>query len=163
MSERLNPAYWALRVGLGAGAFLAGLDKFFHVLAEWDMYLSPLVERLLPISPDVFLQAVGVVEMVVGAAILAGGARIFGYVAAAWLAGIAVNLLSTGAFFDVAVRDLEMALAAFALARLAEVRSEGHLRHTAFAAGAADAGYATIARGRGSKARASISSADLTE
>src|SRR5687767_12151148 len=124
MNERLTPAYWALRVGLGAAAFLAGLDKFFHLLADWDRYLSPLVERLVPVSPGVFLQLVGVVEMVVGAAILAGGARLFGYVAAAWLSGIAVNLLTTGAFFDVAVRDVVMALAAFTLARLAEVRAE---------------------------------------
>lgn len=132
MNERLTPAYWALRVGLGAGAFLAGLDKFFHILADWDKYLSPLAERLLPVSPDVFMQAVGIIEMVVGAAILAGGARVFGYVAAAWLAGIAVNLLTTGAFFDVAVRDVEMALAAFTLARLAEVRDEVRVRQDTF-------------------------------
>lgn len=132
MNERLTPAYWALRVGLGAGAFLAGLDKFFHILADWDKYLSPLAERLLPVSPDVFMQAVGIIEMVVGAAILAGGARVFGYVAAVWLAGIAVNLLTTGAFFDVAVRDVEMALAAFTLARLAEVRDEVRVRQDTF-------------------------------
>jgi uncharacterized membrane protein YphA (DoxX/SURF4 family) len=134
MDERLTPAYWVLRVGLGAGAFLAGLDKFFHVLADWDMYLSPLVARLVPVSPEVFLRAVGVIEMAVGAAILAGGARVFGYVAAAWLSGIALNLVTTGAFFDIAVRDVEMALAAFALARLAEVRGEALSRARAFSA-----------------------------
>jgi uncharacterized membrane protein YphA (DoxX/SURF4 family) len=132
MNEQLTPAYWALRIGLGAAAFLAGLDKFFHVLADWDMYLSPLVERLVPVGPEVFLQVVGVVEMVVGAAILAGAARVFGYVAAAWLLGIAVNLLTTGGFFDVAVRDVVMALAAFTLARLAEVRSGVAARDQAF-------------------------------
>jgi uncharacterized membrane protein YphA (DoxX/SURF4 family) len=132
MNERLTPAYWALRVGLGAAAFLAGLDKFFHLLADWNVYLSPVVERLVPVSPGLFLQIVGVVEMVVGAAILAGGARLFGYMAAAWLAGIAVNLLTTGAYFDVAVRDVVMALAAFTLARLAEVRAEAGVRQQAY-------------------------------
>jgi hypothetical protein len=132
MNERLTPAYWVLRIGVGATAFLAGLDKFLHLLADWGMYVSPLVERVLPVSPDVFLRFVGVVEMVVGAAILAGAARVFGYVAAAWLIGIAANLLTTGAFFDVAVRDVVMALAAFTLARLAEVRSEAGARAEAF-------------------------------
>lgn len=132
MNERLMPAYWVLRVGLGAGAFLAGLDKFFHVLADWDMYLSPWIARVLPVSPEVFLRGVGVIEMVVGAAILVGAARVFGYVAATWLGGIALNLLTTGAFFDVAVRDVEMALAAFALARLAEVRGAALSRANAF-------------------------------
>jgi uncharacterized membrane protein YphA (DoxX/SURF4 family) len=118
--ERLTTPWWALRAGLGAAAFLAGLDKFFNLLADWPGYLSPIVAHMLPISPTFFMHAVGVVEMLVGVAILAGYTRLGGYVAAIWLGGIAGNLLTTGHYFDVAVRDVAMALAAFTLARMTE-------------------------------------------
>jgi uncharacterized membrane protein YphA (DoxX/SURF4 family) len=120
--NRLNSAWWALRTGLGGAAFLAGLDKFFNILAEWQMYLSPLAERVLPISATTFMQVVGVIEMIVGLMILTRWTRIGSYVATVWLVLIAVNLISTGRFLDVAVRDLEMAIAAYTLARLTEVR-----------------------------------------
>lgn len=122
LDSGLRSAYWALRIGLGVGPFLAGLDKFFNILADWGMYLSPLAERLLPVSPGVFMRAVGVVEMAVGLLILFGLSRIGGYVAAAWLLAIAVNLLTTGMFYDLAVRDVEIALGAYTLARLSETR-----------------------------------------
>ena len=112
----------ALRIGLGAVPFLAGLDKFFNILTNWERYLSPTVERLLPMSGVTFMHVVGVIEMVVGLAILTRWTRLGGYVAMVWLILIAVNLISTGAFFDVAVRDLVMAIAAYTLARLTEVR-----------------------------------------
>ena len=118
--ERLTTPWWALRVGLGAAAFLAGLDKFFDLLADWPGYLSPIVAQMLPLSPTSFMHAIGVVEMLVGGAILAGYTRLGGYVAAIWLVGIAVNLLTTGHYFDVAVRDATMAIGAFTLARLTE-------------------------------------------
>ncbi len=123
MQRRLSSAWWALRIGLGAGVFLAGLDKFFNVLTDWSMYLSPLAERLLPVSAPLFMRAVGVVEMIVGLAVLAGFSRLGAYVTMAWLVGIAGNLV-TGGFYDLAMRDLEVAVAAFALARLSEVRRE---------------------------------------
>ena len=122
LENRLDSAWWALRVGLGAAAFLAGLDKFFNLLTNWEMYLSPLAERLLPVSGTTFMQVVGVIEMIVGLMILTRWTRIGSYVAMLWLALIAVNLITTGKFFDVAVRDLEMAIAAYTLARLTEVR-----------------------------------------
>ena len=122
MSRELSSAWWALRIGLGLGPFLAGLDKFFNILTEWGMYLSPLAEKLLPVSTPIFMRTVGVVEMAVGLAILAGWTRIGGYVAMVWLLGIAVNLLTTGMFYDLAVRDVEIAIAAYALARLSEAR-----------------------------------------
>ncbi len=118
----LNSAWWALRVGLGLGPFLAGLDKFFNILADWGMYLSPLAERFLPVSAQVFMRAVGVVEMAVGLLILVGQTRIGGYLAMGWLLAIAVNLVTTGMFYDLAVRDVEIAIAAYALARLTEAR-----------------------------------------
>jgi uncharacterized membrane protein YphA (DoxX/SURF4 family) len=122
MSPKVTQAWWILRIGIGAGAFLAGLDKFFDKLADWDMYLSPLAERFLPVSGPVFMKAVGVVEMAVGLAILLGLTRLGAYVAAAWLFGIALNLVSTGMFYDLAVRDVEIALGALALALLTEAQ-----------------------------------------
>ena len=119
-TDRLTAAWWALRLGIGGAAFLAGLDKFFNLLADWPAYLSPLAAHAQPVSAATFMHMAGVIEMIVGFAILAGVTRIGAYVAAIWLVAIALNLVTTGHFFDVAVRDVEMAIAAFALARLTE-------------------------------------------
>jgi uncharacterized membrane protein YphA (DoxX/SURF4 family) len=118
----LNSAWWALRIGLGVGPFLAGLDKFFNLLTNWQMYLSPAAERLLPVSGNTFMHVVGVIEMIVGLAILTRWTRLGAYVAMIWLIAIAINLVSTGIFYDLAVRDIEIALGAFTLARLTEAR-----------------------------------------
>lgn len=123
MDRRLTHAFWALRIGLGLGAFLAGLDKFFNILTDWSMYLSPLATRIVPISATTFMHIVGVVEMIVGLVVLAGFTRLGGYVVMAWLIAIAINLITTGLFYDLAVRDIEIALGAFTLARLSEVRA----------------------------------------
>jgi hypothetical protein len=118
----LESARQALKIGLGLAAFLAGLDKFFYLLADWSAYVSPLAKAVLPVSATTFLDVVGVVEMVVGLGILTRWTRLSSYVAMAWLGALALNLITTGHFFDVAVRDVEMAIAAYALARLTEAR-----------------------------------------
>ena len=123
VTKGLNSAWWALRIGLGLGPFLAGLDKFFNILTDWGMYLSPAVAKFLPMGGPAFMRTVGVVEMAVGLAILAGFTRLGGYVAMAWLLAIAAQLLTTGMFYDLAVRDVEIAIAAYTLARLTEARS----------------------------------------
>jgi hypothetical protein len=123
MDNRLNTPFFALRSGIGATATLAGLDKFFNLLADWGSYVSPLAAQVLPVTTDTFMGAVGVIEVAVGAAILAGWTRFGAYVASGWLLGIALNLVAAG-FLDVAVRDVVLSLAAFTLARLAEVREE---------------------------------------
>jgi uncharacterized membrane protein len=120
--KRLNSAWWMLKVGLGLGPFLAGLDKFFNILVDWQKYLNPTISSMLPVTPATFMHMVGIVEMIVGLAILTRWTRLASYVAMAWLLAIAVNLASTGMFFDLAVRDAEMAIGAYALARLTEVR-----------------------------------------
>ena len=109
---------------------LAGLDKIFrtNLLADWPAYISPLATAVLPVSGDVFMQLIGVVELAVGVMVLSVATRLGAYVAAAWLVAIALNLVTTGQYFDVAVRDLLMAIAAFTLARLTEVRSPGMQR-----------------------------------
>jgi uncharacterized membrane protein len=122
--SRLDQAWWALRIGLGVGPFLAGLDKYFNFLTNWTGYISPLALKILPFNGQTFMHIVGVIEMIVGLAILTKWTRVGAYVASAWLLAIAINLVSTGMFFDVAVRDVEMALAAFVLARMTEVRSD---------------------------------------
>ncbi len=140
--ERLNTAWWALRIGLGLDPFLAGLDKFFNKLANWGTYLSPLAERMLPVSGATFMRTVGVIEMVVGLAILTRWTRIGSYVAMIWLIAIAANLVSTGSFFDVAVRDLEIALAAYTLARLTEFKEAVSKERTRSAERLADSPFA---------------------
>ena len=119
--ERLDSARLALKIGFGVGPFLAGLDKFFNLLADWPHYVSPLAAGLLPVSPQTFMYVVGVIEMAVGLAILTQWTRLVSYVAMVWLCCIALNLVA-GGFFDIAVRDVEMAIAAYTLARLTEVK-----------------------------------------
>jgi hypothetical protein len=123
MDSRLNAPLIALRFGIGLTATLAGLDKSFNLLADWGAYVSPLAAQLLPFSTQTFMAIVGVIELAVGLAILTGWTRLGAYVASAWLLLVAVNLAIAG-FFDIAVRDVVMAVAAFTLARLAEVRAE---------------------------------------
>jgi uncharacterized membrane protein YphA (DoxX/SURF4 family) len=127
-TTRTQSAYRALRIALGVVPIVAGLDKFTNLLADWEGYLSPLAARLLPFSAGAFMRVAGIVEVVVGLGILLGRARVFGWIAMAWLAAIALNLVSTGHFLDVAARDAVMATAAFALARLAQVHERVAVR-----------------------------------
>jgi uncharacterized membrane protein YphA (DoxX/SURF4 family) len=122
MDTRLNSAFWTLRLAFGLTAFLAGLDKFLNLLTNWEQYASPLVLKMLPLSAGALMHIAGVIEIIAGIAVLAGLTRIGGYVVAAWLTLIALTLVTTGHYFDVAVRDLVMACGAFVLARLSEVR-----------------------------------------
>jgi uncharacterized membrane protein YphA (DoxX/SURF4 family) len=112
----LDDAYWLLRIGLGGTAFLAGLDKFTNLLTDWEKYLAPQVEEKLPVSGRTFMYGVGVIEMLVGLGILTRQPKLASYAASGWLLGIAANLALNGDY-DIAVRDVNMALAAYALAR----------------------------------------------
>lgn len=124
MQKSLESSWWMLRIGLGGAALLAGLDKIFalNLLADWPAYISPLASARLPMSGTAFMQIVGVIEVAAGLAVLTVAPRLGAYVVAGWLAAIALNLISTGHFFDIAVRDLLLAIAAITLARLTEVR-----------------------------------------
>jgi uncharacterized membrane protein YphA (DoxX/SURF4 family) len=119
---RLNHAWWTLRIGLGLAPLLAGLDKYFNLLTNWEMYLNPLVPKLLHISASTFMHLVGVVEIVAGLLVFSRFTRYAAYIVMAWLLAIAANLVTQGQFFDVAVRDIEISLGAFVLAKLTEVR-----------------------------------------
>lgn len=124
MDPRLTAAFWTLRIAFGLTAFLAGLDKFLNLLTNWEKYASPLLLDFIPLSAGTLMRVAGVVEIIVGVAVLAGVTRLGGYVVAGWLTLIALSLLTTGRYFDVAVRDLVMACGAFVLARLSEVREQ---------------------------------------
>ena len=115
-----SPGYQAFRIlhlGFVVAPILAGLDKFFHLLVNWDQYVPPLVARLSPIGAHNLMLVVGVIEIAAGLGV-AWKPRIFAYVVAAWLAIIIANLLLIPGYFDVALRDFGLFLSALALARL---------------------------------------------
>lgn len=116
-----GPWYQAFRIlqfVFIVGPLMAGIDKFFHVLADWTIYLAPIVPQTLNISAHNFMMGVGVIE-IIAALIVLFKPRIGGYIVSAWLMGIVINLLLIPGFYDIALRDFGLALSAFALARLA--------------------------------------------
>jgi uncharacterized membrane protein YphA (DoxX/SURF4 family) len=123
-SARLsNPAYQAfllLRAGFTAAPILFGLDKFFNWMVDWTDYLAPWVNDIVPGSGQDFMYLVGVVEIAAGL-LVAVAPRLGAYVVAAWLAGIVVNLLTVDppTYYDIALRDFGLLLAALTLGRLA--------------------------------------------
>jgi uncharacterized membrane protein YphA (DoxX/SURF4 family) len=122
-----SPAHKAFRIlhfGFTVAPILAGLDKFFHLLVNWDQYLPGVVERISPTPPHTLMLIVGVIEIVAGIGV-ALKPRIFAYIVAVWLAVIIINLLLIPGYFDVALRDFGLLLAALALARLSQQFSRG--------------------------------------
>lgn len=111
-------AFVLLRTVFTVAPILFGLDKFFGVLTDWEQYLAPQIDALIPGTAAQHMINVGVLEILAGV-LVAVLPRIGGYVVAAWLAGIIVNLLLLGEFYDVALRDFGLLVAAVALARLA--------------------------------------------
>src|SRR2546423_147163 len=122
-----NPAYqafWLLRIGVTVAPILFGLDKFAHVLVNWDRYLAPWVDKIVPGTAHQAMYAVGVIEVVAGI-VVAIRPRFGGYLVAAWLAGIIVNLLTFSGYYDIALRDFGLLLGALTPARLAAVFPAG--------------------------------------
>jgi uncharacterized membrane protein len=117
-------AYRILHFGFTVAPILAGLDKFTHLLVNWDQYLPDVVARVSPIPSHTLMLIVGVIEIVAGIGV-ALKPRIFAYIVAAWLALIIINLLLIPGYFDVALRDFGLLLAALALARLSQQFSRG--------------------------------------
>lgn len=110
-------AYQILHLGFAVAPILAGLDKFFHLLVNWDQYLPQSINNLTGGRGHELMLAVGVIEVVAGLGV-AFKPKIFAYVVAAWLFLIIVNLLMIPGYFDVALRDFGLLLGALALARL---------------------------------------------
>ncbi len=122
MNDNMRTAWWALKVAFFLGPFLAGLDKFFHVLTNWDQYLSPMAQQVLGNFSHPFMLVAGVIEIIVGLMIISRWTRLGGYIASIWLLLIAINLVTTGHYFDIALRDIGLCLSAFGLAKLTEAQ-----------------------------------------
>ena len=121
-SPGARQAFLLLRTVFTVAPIRFGLDKFVGLLTDWEQYLTPQIDALIPGTAHQAMLAVGVVEILAGI-LVAVAPRIGGYVVAAWLAGIIVNLLLIGDFYDVALRDFGLLVGALALARLAPPRS----------------------------------------
>jgi hypothetical protein len=112
-------SYVLLYIGFAALPVVAGLDKFFHLLVDWDQYLAPLATQLLPVTGHTFMLTVGVIEIAAGL-LVAFRPRIGAFVVALWLWGIIANLLLIPGYYDVVLRDFGLLLGALALARLSQ-------------------------------------------
>ena len=122
LNQSIKPTFNLLRLTFGIVPIVAGLDKFTNLLTQWENYLHPGLAGMLPFAPRTFMMIVGVIEILAGVIVLAKPA-IGGYIVAAWLTLIALTLLASGHYLDVAVRDLTMAIGAFSLARIAKIVS----------------------------------------
>ena len=111
-------AYWLLRIGFVVAPILFGLDKFFDWMVDWKIYLAPEINDLIPGTAHQAMLIVGVIEIVAGL-VVAVTPRFGGLLVAAWLAGIILNLLTMGDYYDVALRDFGLLVAALALSLLA--------------------------------------------
>jgi hypothetical protein len=115
-----SPAYQAYQIlhwGFTLAPILFGLDKFFNLMTQWHQYLAPMLANLIPLQPRMFMQVTGAIEIIAGL-IVGFKPRIGGYLVAAWLWAIIVNLLLYPGFYDIALRDFGLSLGALALARL---------------------------------------------
>jgi uncharacterized membrane protein YphA (DoxX/SURF4 family) len=130
LDPRLNSSWWALRLAYGLVPIVAGLDKFTNLLTQWTDYLSPWMTRALPASATSLLHAAGVVEIVAGILVLTRFTRYAAILVGAWLLLIALQLLTTGRYFDIAARDVVMAVGAGVLARLSALRADAREQAT---------------------------------
>ncbi len=120
LADPTQQAFLILRSAFVVAPILFGLDKFFNVMVDWPLYLAPWLDRLVPGTAQEFMYVVGAIEIVAGI-VVALRPEFGGYLVAGWLAGIIVNLLTADPlrFYDIALRDFGLMLAALALARLA--------------------------------------------
>src|SRR3954471_5549388 len=117
-SAGAHQAFLLLRTVFTIAPIVFGLDKFLGLLTDWEQYLAPWINHLVPGTAHQAMLAVGVIEILAGV-LVAVRPAIGGYVVAAWLLGIIVNLVSIGDYYDIALRDFGLLIAALALARLA--------------------------------------------
>lgn len=122
-TQPLDRTYTLLRLCYGLVPIVAGADKFTNLLTDWSQYLPEFMTRVIPVSPHVFMMGVGVIEIAAGLAVLTKLPRLGAYVVALWLVLIAGSVAVSG-FYDIAVRDVVMAIGAYTLASLAAVRGE---------------------------------------
>ena len=114
-------AFRILQIGFIVAPTVAGLDKFFQLLVNWDQYLAPAIARILPMDGHTFMLVVGAIEIVAGL-LVAAKPKLGAPIVAAWLAGIVLNLIIGATYWDIALRDFGLMLGALALWRLAVQR-----------------------------------------
>ena len=118
--QQVRPVFNLLKYTFGLVPIVAGADKFTNLLTHWENYLHPGIAGMLPFAPHTFMMIVGVIEIIAGLIVLARPVA-GGLIVAAWLTLIALTLLASGNYLDVAVRDLVMAIGAFSMARIAKI------------------------------------------
>ncbi len=119
VSRPAYQAYQILHLGFTVLPIIAGVDKFLHLLVNWDQYLPPVVNNMFGGNGHQFMYIVGVIEIVAGVGVFLKP-KIFAYVVAAWLGLIIINLLMIPGYFDIALRDFGLMLGALALGRLSQ-------------------------------------------
>jgi uncharacterized membrane protein YphA (DoxX/SURF4 family) len=119
-ADPAEQAFWLLRIGFTIAPIAFGLDKFANVLVDWERYLAPWINDIVPGSASTAMHLVGIVEILAGL-LVAVRPRWGAYLVAAWLGGIIVNLLTYSGFYDIALRDFGLMLGALTLGRLASV------------------------------------------
>ncbi|WP_017259704.1 hypothetical protein [Pedobacter arcticus] len=119
LNQKIKPTFNLLHLVFVVVPIVAGLDKFTNLLTQWDKYINPTLLEMLPFSGHTFMMIVGVIEIIAGLIVIKK-TEIGGYIVAAWLASIALTLIFSLNFLDVAVRDLVMAISAFSMARIAK-------------------------------------------
>lgn len=118
---RITRSWWALKLTYGLLFVVGGADKFLNLITVWPKYLSPMLTQMIPLSIEHIVMGAAIFEIILGVLILVISARLGAYIAAAWLVVMALNLVSMGIYFDIAVRDLVMAVGALVLAWLTDV------------------------------------------
>jgi|SRR6185312_3819932 len=118
--EKLTKIQTLLKLTFGLVPIIAGADKFTNLLTNWEQYLNPSIASMLPFSAHTFMLIVGIIEIIAGIIVLTK-TNIGAYIVSVWLVLIAITLIASGKFLDVAVRDLVMAIGAFSLAKITEI------------------------------------------
>jgi len=119
-SQNVNSIFNILKLTFVVVPIVAGLDKFTNILCDWTQYINPSLLDMLPFSGGTFMMIVGIIEIVAGILVFVKP-KIGGLVVSAWLVLIALTLLASWKFADVAVRDLVMAISAFSMAKMAQI------------------------------------------
>lgn len=122
--DKVKQSWWLLKVTYGLLFVIAGADKYMNLVTEWPKYISPMILNMIPLNAQHFIWGVGVVEILIGLAILFVATRIGAYLAMTWLLLIVANLLTVLGHYDIAVRDVVMAIGALVLAMLTDVVEE---------------------------------------
>lgn len=127
-NQKVRSVYNIMKLTYGIVPIVAGLDKFTNLLTNWEYYLNPAITSMMPFSPHTFMMIVGVIEIIAGLIVFSKPV-IGGYIVMAWLSLIALTLITTGEYLDVAVRDLVMAIGAYSYVQIARVVSEVRIQH----------------------------------